>query len=223
MAMNGLKRIFISLAAQTTRIMDDFENHEAVAEAALREFAGLLAKVDAQARASTAELESLDRRVEQLKVDILTWSRRAVAEQAHDRTRALECVRRLQAKQRDLAETEQQRLSVSATLREIEHRRDELRTQLTQLQQRHRQLVARQSHTDAQTLAGESDYTSTCPQDVFARWETRLATAEALQTPAHAPDVFAAQFTAAEEDQALQASLDELIATAARDHRQQGE
>jgi phage shock protein A len=217
--MNGIKRLFLSITAQANRIVDDFENHEAVAEVAIQEFATLYASTAAHARQQATELQNLDRRIEAMTTEEKLWARRAVEAQAQDRARALECVRRLQATRLVLAQETQHRTEAAAILADINRRRDEMRAQLETLKQRRQHLSVRQCQAEAQQRYASVDPTRAQQTSigVFDRWESRITAAEALTSVVTETDSFAHEFACAEEEQTLQATLDALVAQARKD------
>ncbi len=213
--MKSFKRLLISLSAQAERIVNDFENHEAVADSAIQEFAKLVASVDEQLREVSARIEALDRRIGQLSSDEHAWAERALREHDSDKARALECVRRLHATRLALAQAQQHKQNAVAARAEIQQRSDEMRAQLESLLQRRYLLAARQHQADAQQLVATARLNPTQDlQQVLTRWETRITATEALQPRATTADNFAAAFQCAEEEESLRDTLMALVENA---------
>lgn len=205
-------RVFHTVKHTITTFLDQIENQEAVVTAGIRELEQGTARVRVHRKRSERRIEQLEQRIAALARDAEAWRDR-VHRSRDDRTRALECVRRLraaeQARTAQLAELEQQR-----TLRD-KIGRDEaaIEAKLAELRTRAASLSSREVRASASTGAlGTGDIDA-----VFDRWEARLEGVEASGDATSGDDGFAREFTQAEDEAATEAELERILASAPRE------
>ncbi|MBK1859447.1 PspA/IM30 family protein [Cerasicoccus arenae] len=204
-------RYRISLSSRIEHVLDQVENHEAVVAAAVKEAQQHSALARVKLQRVRRDGETLRQRADQLATEATRWEERAADCAATDRERARECLRR-----RRMAEEEQARLTHEAS----EHER--LEQQLTadlrrvdervrELQRRRHTLAAREQRAEAAVLTapGEIGLLDDI-EDVFERWEGKLTVNE-IRADLDC-DSFSDAFTQAEDNAALDAELDALIA-----------
>ncbi len=212
--MNTLKRLFVSLKTQVNGIVEDLENHEAVALAAVREVETTAARMNVQLSRAQRQIEDLEARLKDLRTEARRWSERAVQLQA-DESRALECVRRLRKVQAQIERYEKQRCDGLALKLKLSEDQREVAATLDELKRRREMLLARQYK--AQVVMGGDELhldPRLAVEGIFERWETRIAANELAIGKAAQLDHFAAGLAEEEEQQDLQALLKDLVATA---------
>lgn len=210
--MNAFKRISIALNAQISSMIDQIEDHEALANAALADIRDSLLRTKFQVKRIQNEQRAFEQRLEELGREEQDWKKRALAsrDQEQDKERALECVRRL-AKAQEEAKTVASQLTehrkieaqLSEDVRKIEMKFEELK-------RKKNTLAARESRSEA--LKKVAHYQA-CGEDmsVLDRWENKILKSEVESGGfEEAPDEFAKQFTDEEEKRKLEALLDGL-------------
>lgn len=208
--MNPFKRLYVSVKAQINEVADDFENHEAVADAAIHELDKLAARTRVQLGRVDREIKSMEERQARLRQDAATWSQRAVRVAA-DEARALECVRRLETVEREAGTLEralQETLALRGKLR-TEHERQTAK--LDEAKRRRTLLSSRQYQAEYANLPGllggnEADGIDA----VLDRWEVQLSGAESGEGFCGA-DSLAAEFERTERAEALRQRLADLV------------
>ncbi len=208
--MNPFKRLYVSVKAQINEVADDFENHEAVADAAIHELEKLAARTRIQLGRVDREIKAMEERQASLRQDAAAWSQRAVRSAA-DEARALECVRRLEAVERD-AETLERALQETFALRgklRTEHERQVAK--LDETKRRRTLLSSRQYQAEYANLPGLLGGNTADGLDaVLDRWEVRLSGAESGEDFSGA-DGLAAEFERTERAEALRQRLADLV------------
>src|SRR3954462_10166110 len=101
--MRPLKRLAISMNAQFSDVINQLENHEAVADCVLKEVEQAAAKAKVQHARVRNDQRRLEGEAERTAHEIALWRERAVKSHAVDERRALECVRRAKRGETDLA------------------------------------------------------------------------------------------------------------------------
>jgi phage shock protein A len=211
--MNPFKRLYVSVKAQINEVADDFENHEAVADAAIHELEKLAARTRVQLGRVDREIKTMEERQASLRQDAAAWTQRAVRSAA-DEARALECVRRLEAVERE-AETLERALQEALALRgkvRAEHERQVAK--LDEAKRRRTLLSSRQYQAEYASLPGllggnEADGIDA----VLDRWEVRLSGADS-GLELYGADSLAAEFEQAERAEALRQRLANLVDSA---------
>lgn len=208
--MNPLKRIFVSVKAQLNEVAEDFENHEAVVDAAIQTLEKLAAGTRVRLGRLDRELKALDERLAALRKDAALWGERAVRVAA-DEARALECVRRLEAVEREAEQLAATRRETEALRQKIRAEMDRQTAKLEEAKRRRTLLSSRQFHLEYASLPdplrGEAGVDA-----VFDRWEVRLGAAELGNPDLPESDALAAEFERVEQAEALRRRLAGLVA-----------
>lgn len=213
--MKTIRRITTGLFANFDWAVTQIENHEALVNAAMREIQHAASKAKVQLARVKQDGERMRQRVKSLQDSEALWAERAVRCSALDQAKALECLRRRKKALAEIAELETQ-LKNHARLEEdlckdlenIERRIEELRRKRNTLRTREstaEALAAFQSQ-DAGLIA-ELD-------DVFDRWEIKVGSYETISSCSSGSErALEAEFAGAEEENALKAELDALVAS----------
>jgi phage shock protein A len=187
------------------------ENHEALAQSAIRGVRQAAARANVQLRRVREDGERQRRRLEELREAEVAWRERARAKAEEDESVALECLRRgKEAARRSavlarrLAEHERIEAQLAADVAKIDER-------LTVLEEQRNVLVTRQSRAEALSSVRDAhEPIGADPDEIFGRWETRVAEREYEGGCFDRGDVFEEEFTRAEEESELRAELAEL-------------
>ena len=209
--MNSLKRIFFSLKAQLDDVADDFENHEAVAEVAIKELQGYQGKTRIHQHRLQEMIQQFESKLAELENEAETWSARALKLKVHDEQKALECVKRLLQVQKqikaivpELTKAKEQQAQCHKDLAEIQ-------AQLHSLHTQKEVLSARQNRIQLQTsLRTDQVNPAIGAQAIFKRWEQSVIGAELTGPIPPIKDSFADEFVQEESAFELKMLLDEL-------------
>ena len=208
-----LKRWDTTIVSNFDTVMNQVENHQAIAESTIRAMQRTAAKAQVKLSRVRSDGRSMGTRIAALADEEEQWRERAVTVHLSDRERALECVRR-----RNRAAGERAHLEVGVTkhqnmergltseLEGVEARIAELKRHMNRMSAR--ELKARAS--SSLDLAEQNALHDA--NDIFARWEDKLALAETLTGVA--TDEFSAAFEREEQAGQLEAELDNLVASA---------
>lgn len=205
-------RYRISLSSRVERVLDQVENHEAVVNAAVKEAREHAARARVKLNRVRRDGEALRERAARLTADAEQWQQRALLCAEKDRERARECLRR-----RSAAQAEHDRLQREATAHERLEKQltsdlQRVEERVRELQRRRHTMAAREQRAEAAALTTEGEIGLLDDiEDVFERWEGKLAETEIRADLDH--DDFEDAFAHAENNAALDAELDELIAS----------
>ncbi|WP_309397184.1 PspA/IM30 family protein [Cerasicoccus maritimus] len=205
------KRYRICLSSRIENVLDQVENHEAVVAAAVKEAREHAARAKVKLNRVHRDGETLRQRAEQLATEAVRWEERATSCVETDRERARECLRRRTAAKEEQARLEREaaehgRLEKQLTsdLRRVEER-------VRELQRRQHTLAAREQRAEAAVLTAPGEVALLDDiEDVFERWEGKLAESE-IRADLDV-DTFRDGFVETESNAELDAELDALIA-----------
>jgi len=207
--MNSLKRIFVSLKGQIDHVADEFENHEALAGAAIQDLQAIASKTRLHLHRVSKMSEQYQQQLSEQQEQAHLWSERAVKVRAEDEQKALQCVKRLRLAQQHMNLLEQQYQQSTAQEAKV---RDDLNTiseQLLVLKNKKEILAARQNRVGIQREHQGDSMQDV--QSVFERWEGAVVSTEYEMPDAIVDtDNFANEFEQEEDELALKMMLDEL-------------
>jgi phage shock protein A len=209
--MNSFKRIFVSIKSQIDHVADEFENHEALAGAAIQDLQALQQKTRLHlhrvGKLSAHYQEKISQEQEQARL----WSERAIKVRAQDETKALKCVKRLRDTQRQIALLEKQYAQSSAQENKIRSDLEVIQEQLQILKNKKEILSARQNRNSVQEVLQEKHGTSLHEvQNIFDRWEGSVVSTETESFIVDEGDNLAQAFEQEEDELTLKMMLAEL-------------
>ena len=210
--MSLLKRLTATVSASVENVVTRVENHDAIIDASLKECRRAAAKTRHQLGRLHRESEALRIRRERTVESIEQWKQRAVACAASDENRALQCVKKLQEAESEVASldgviVEQQKLEarLKTRLKTVEERISEVSRQRTSMR-------CRQSTAEAMKIMEDLGLESGISIDeTFDRWELSLVEYESDLDSALPEDTLEAEFVAEEEAEALKLALATLV------------
>ncbi len=211
--MNSFKRIILSVKSQIDTAADQFENHEALASAAIGDLKKAGANSSIQLRHVKQMLQDLERKHRDLNIEAEKWESRAILVAKSDKNKALDCMKRLKDARSRGNETERQikkyqtvEIKISDDLQRIQHKIVELKHKKTLLSARQNQNSTRSVLSQANDL--EVDQVT----DIFERWEDTVVADEfQYQDVALDEDTLTSEFELQEQQLDLEMMLDELI------------
>ena len=209
--MNNLKRIFISLKSQIDNVADDFENHEALAGAAIQDLEAVGAKTSIHLQRVKNMSHQCEQELANLNKEAQRWSDRAVKVRNEDEQKALQCIKRLRITRQQIEQIEQHLISAKNQETKIQADLNAVQTQLLALKNKKELLSARQNSTLAKDIMEKNrGYKGTEAADIFQRWEETVSGVEFTHPETMEIDSFASAFEQEEDDIELKMMLDEL-------------
>ena len=210
--MNSIKRLFVSIKSQVDQVADEFENHEALAGAAIQDLQAIASKTRLHlhkvSKLSAQYQKQLTQQQEQAKL----WSERAIKASKEDEHKALQCVKRLRQTQQQITLLEQQHQESTAQESKIRNDLNAISEQLQMLKNKKEILAARQNRANIQESLNDRHGNPVQEvNNIFERWEGTVVSSE-FEVPEHDIDTdnFADEFEQEEDDLALKMMLDDL-------------
>ena len=219
--MSLLKRFVTTVHSSVDRTLATIENHEAVVDAALKESRQAVAR--ARVRLSRLEKEALGQRnrVAELASEVELWNERALSVAQNDREKALSCMQRRKQREREISVAREQLLEVENVISKVRRSIDESGNRVQALENQRNQMRSREAASKAGQIVQSLD--GGVGDDAAAaieRWEVSVSEVEilndSLTSLCEDTDELAEAFTTEEQNQQLEAELDELL-------KQQGE
>ncbi len=209
--MNNVKRLFISIKSQIDHVADEFENHEALAGAAISDLQAIATKTRLHLHRVSKMSEQYQNQLEQQQEQAHLWSERAVKARQKDEQKALQCVKRLRQTKQQINLLEQQCLKSSAQESKIRDDLNAIQEQLQILKNKKEILAARQNRVGVhEALHNNNGSSLEDVKNVFDRWEGTVVSSE-FEVPERMDiDQFATSFEKQEDDLALMEMLNEL-------------
>ena len=175
--MNRLRHWSASLVSRVDWMVGMVENHEALADSAIRD----LGRHAARAKVQMGRVRSDGKRLRQRLADEQdaqhAWRERAKRLATTEEARALECVRRAKASERRIRDFEER----VAEHERIEHQLGKdlgrVEEKLTKMKSQRNLMRTRESRAEALNAVGECHDVSGL-DDVFERWDTRITERE---------------------------------------------
>ena len=172
--MRPVSRIMATITAQFDQLVNQIENHEAVAEASLSQLRQDISGARVQYKMMQKDIESLVSQQQRLEKDLSTWQARAVQYSETDKEKALHCMRKIKLVEKDLEQLAERQS-------QLEEAADKLQSQLTRVESQYKDLSAklqafrgRDKAAAMSTSAMEqADYTDSI-DDVFNRWDRKI-------------------------------------------------
>jgi len=207
--MNSLKRIFVSLKGQIDHVADEFENHEALAGAAIQDLQAIASKTRLHLHRVSKMSEQYQKQLAEQQEQARLWSERAVKMRVEDEQKALQCVKRLRLAQQQMNLLEQQYQQSTAQEAKVRDDLNVISEQLLVLKNKKEILAARQNRVGIQREHQGDSMQDV--QSVFERWEGAVVSTEyEIPDAIVDTDTFANEFEQEEDELALKMMLDEL-------------
>jgi phage shock protein A len=209
--MKMFRRISATINAQINTLIDEIENHEAVADLALADIREALLRAKYQIHRVQSEQRSLGEKLKDLRSAEKRWSERALRIKESDRDQALECVRRIKQAREDIDATELQLAGHEELERKLAEDVRAIEKKFEELKRKRSELAARESRAQALTAVSRHQE-ATDVGGVFDRWELEVMRGEAEgEFPSEGPrDSFEEKFKSEEERAELETLLNEL-------------
>ncbi len=209
--MSSIKRIFLSLKSQIDSVADEFENHEALAGAAIKDLTAIGAKTRVQKHRIDQMVANHEQKIAELGKQADLWAQRALQSRDKDEQRALECTRRLRVT-REKIERHEKQLSDSRKLQaRVSTDVAKIQEKLAHLKEQKEMLAARENRVRVgATLKQQQTAWRSDVEDVFERWESTVVGSEFTSNDIPNEDPLDREFIEQEDEFELKEMLDSL-------------
>ena len=212
--MKPLRRLTSSIVSSFDSVIGQLENHEALVASAIQDAESTTLRARDNLEQVKRDGLAIRKRSIELREQAGIWEERAIKCAEFDQKKAIECLKRRQALLAANCRLEEQAQQYSALEKSLSRDLATLQQKVTALRQQRTMLRTRESRTQIlQALHSVDTAAVTEIDDIFDRWEHRVASVERQSTPLTEPgsDELAMQFESAEETQELQQLLTKLI------------
>ena len=212
-----MQRIRLWTAGLLSRVdwmVAQVENHEAIAQSAIREVQQSAARAKVQLARVRRDGGGLREQLAEAREAAVTWRERARRIAAEDEDSAVECLRRSKTAERRATRLTQRLADHERVEKQLARDVQAVEQRLSTLKEQRNLLRTRQARAEAlSSVARASQPLSTEVGEVFERWETRVMERELEGECAVSDDGddFEDGFTSEEERRALRAELDDLL------------
>ncbi len=177
--MNSIRRISLTLKAQFNDFVRQVENHEAIAEATLKDFRANIHTAKFRLRMLERAMETADQRASSLSADISRWRQRAIQLEGQDQPKALECVRRMKTATAERDQLLKQIAEMRATQSQVSRDVMNVEGQYQALKMKHQTLLSRQSSAEAiKGLRESATSLDVTGPEIFEQWEANIVRQE---------------------------------------------
>lgn len=214
--MSVIRRMKTTISASFESLLNQVENHEALANTAIREMSEAAIKAKAKLRRMQMDSERLKKKIQDLESQKIKWTQRAKETHESEEKTALECVKRirkidldLEAYRNQFNEHTQVQLQLSEDLKQVGDRLDALKRKRNVLATRESRAQALKAiHSEENNLISEID----C---LFDRWEDRINEHEVTSSVYSEcnEDELENRFSSEEEQEELRSLLNEIVVT----------
>jgi phage shock protein A len=210
--MNLLTRITATLTGKVEEMVAQVENHEAIVAVALKDTRAAVAKAKIRLDRVHKDGESLQKKQQEATQMQTVWEERARNIAAEDEAKALECMARRnhcreQAVQLHTMLTRHAEMESKLT-EEVRH----MEQRLAQLTQQQNLMRSRQSTAEAMRIISQiENHSGNGIEDIFDRWEIRIAEAEYSSGTSSEVDTLERSFAKTEHNDQLKADLSALL------------
>ena len=210
--MHSIRKILISLKTQMNNVVDDFENHEALAALAIEEIERIGRSSRIQLNRVRNRIGEIEKQIDEQKESAEKWSERAVRLEPNDTEAALNCVKRMKEAEKQIGILEREHRKTVAQESRISRDLSRISEQLAEMKTRRENLISRQNIAKASGNAvGDRHHPAREANAIFERWESRVVGDE-FDIPAEEPhDAFADRFEKEEQEEDLKATLASLV------------
>jgi phage shock protein A len=211
--MNRVKRWTLGIFSSFDRMISQVENHEAIVNSAIKEVTEAAARAKVQLARVQKDGTRMRHRLNELREENTKWRERALKAAALDEQRALECMRRTKRTEQQIKHLEQEERSHARLETQLGEDLKKVGERLLKLKDQRNLLRTRQSRAEALRAAQDPDTVIISDlEDIFDRWETKIAEYELQGTVTAADeDVLAQEYQSQEEEFELREELKRLI------------
>lgn len=219
--MSSFKKIFISIKSQIDSIADDFENHEALAEAAINDLQQLAVSTRQHGFRLQKMINRYQAQLIELEKESTLWSERALKVKEQDQQKALLCVKRLRSVNQQIEQLDKQLQAAENQLATVQIDQNAIQQQIVQLKTKKELLSTRQNRNQVQKSIHGYERSAIDVEGVFDRWEGVVVGNEFESV--QAVDSLSSSFEKQEDEMELLLMLEELGNDSAKQSERAGE
>ena len=211
--MQSIRLWTAALVSRVDGMVSRIENHEALAQSAIREVRQAAARASVQLRRVRRDGNRQRQRLDELRESEATWRDRARRKADEDEATALECLRRSQQAARRAKALEARLREHERIERQLARDVSAVEERLARLDEQRHVLVTRQSRAEAMSALRDGNAPlHTDLDELFDRWEVRIAERELAGGCAEPEDVdpLEGELDREEEHEALREQLETL-------------
>ena len=214
--MSLIKRLVTTVHSSVDRTLASMENHEAVVDAALRDSREAVSRARVRLTRLEKDGKQQSNRITELTSEIELWNERARSVAVGDRPKALACIKRRKACERDLKLAKAQAAEHGQIEQRVRDSIAESTNRVQALQSQRNQMRSREAAAQAGKIVHSLDgRLGTDVEAAIERWEVTVGEAELLTDTLLPVDVdsddLATEFVNKEESQLLEDELDTLL------------
>ena len=163
------------------------------------------------------DTQQLRERITHLEDQVQSWKDRALSIHQSDRAKALECVKRSQRAEANLAEAKQELVGQERIEQELTEGVDKIERRMEELRRRKHTFSARELRAQAlQEQSSAEGHTGEDIEALFDRWDIKITEAEYYGEPT-VTDSLECEFQKTEEQETLSSELDAWVEAAHSD------
>jgi phage shock protein A len=215
--MSLFKRLVTTVHSSVDRTLASMENHEAIVDAALRDSREAVSRARVRLARLEKDGQQQRNRITELTTEVELWNERARSVAETDRPKALACIKRRKACEKDLAMAKAQSQEHARIEQRVRDSISESTNRVQALQSQRNQMRSREAAAQAGKIVHSLDgRLGTDVEAAIERWEVTVGEAELLTDtllPVAVDDVddLAAEFVTKEENEMLEDELDSLL------------
>ena len=177
--MNTVKRLFISIKHQIENVAEDFEDHQALINAAIAELDEVGASTQIQLNKTRNEIVRYEKQNKDVLSERLLWAERVRKIHNEDENKALDCVKRIQVLQSQSKQLGEQIAHSIEVERQLLKDLDAINAKRGELKIRKDNLSSRENRTVAEQVLVDSQHGVVSQADlILDRWENRVVSKE---------------------------------------------
>jgi len=211
--MSIFKRLSATVAARVDQVVGEIENHDAVAQATIKDMRRKVAEAKVRLAQLRRESDRIDKQKRNHEENAERWRARAVEVAATDENKALDCVNRRLHCQRQGEHLMQSQVRYQQGMVKLTRDINIAEQRLSEVQQRVALMRARESTSSALQASGDSNVAvEQFLEDTFDRWEINITQAELAVDNSPLLDPVEHEFIKTEEQEALRDELASILA-----------
>ncbi|WP_455203104.1 PspA/IM30 family protein [Kaarinaea lacus] len=211
--MSIIKRLSATFSSRVDQMVSQIENHDAVVEVAIKESRSATAKAKVRLARVRRDGAQLKQKMSQLQCEVKQWTNRARDIAAKDEGRAIECLRRRKICQQQLVQIEKPLAQHEALEQRLSQDISAAEHKLSEMNQQRNLMRTRQSAAEAlNSISNMDESVAIDVADAFERWEIKVTESEMEVGTVDTVDLLEREFLDEEDQQALHAELQQLMA-----------
>lgn len=210
--MSIIRRLQATISAGLDNAVSQVENHDAVVEAALKDARSAVARARVRLTRVQKEETNMQTKLGELQIMHQKWTDRAIRTAEQDESQALECVKRRNACEQQITQTQDAITRHKELEMNVGSSVDRIESRITDLTQQRNLMRSRHSAADALRVINKIE--GDCADgidDTFERWEMLVTETEYMAGNTTNIDSLNDAYANAEDNESLKADLADLL------------